>query len=338
MSLTCDERSFGRGKDRSFRRPARCMNLINEMERNSAATMAGAGFGDIQAEIWDLFHAERRRKPDLFMKFLLSAVLSGEPPIHPERSAEARDIQDSDHAQHPPFNMDEADLRELDQIMEMLGRTFGVRRQLESGSANLPWLASEDRCVKLITCRKSQPNSARAAPNCRRMPASATSVASHSSRKCACCRARDCRNGQRRLSSAGGFGSGASSFHNPVQCARRFCGQRCGTPQFHTLCHLGCAVCSSRRVLRGLPVPAPHRAMLSVRMAANGLDHRVFTFLIITVLTTISASPPAVREGLGNPSRTTAFHADGMEAEEAPADAETPAASPRDLLTWCSFL
>src|ERR1051325_2623582 len=52
------------------------MNLITEMERSSGGTMAGAGLADIQAEIWDLFHAGKKNEAyDLFMRFLLAAVL-----------------------------------------------------------------------------------------------------------------------------------------------------------------------------------------------------------------------------------------------------------------------
>ena len=52
------------------------MNLYNEMERGSGGTMAGAGLADIQAAIWDLFHAGKKKESrELFLKFLPSAVL-----------------------------------------------------------------------------------------------------------------------------------------------------------------------------------------------------------------------------------------------------------------------
>jgi 4-hydroxy-tetrahydrodipicolinate synthase len=37
-------------------------NLMNEMARGSRGTMPGAGFADIQAQIWDWFQ-EGKRKP-----------------------------------------------------------------------------------------------------------------------------------------------------------------------------------------------------------------------------------------------------------------------------------
>jgi 4-hydroxy-tetrahydrodipicolinate synthase len=47
------------------------MYLYNEMERGSGGTMAGAGLADIQAEIWDLFQAGKKKESrDLFLKFL----------------------------------------------------------------------------------------------------------------------------------------------------------------------------------------------------------------------------------------------------------------------------
>ena len=53
---------------------------MTEMERNSGGTMAGAGLADIQAEIWDLFHAGKKKEAnDLFMRFLLAARLNGAP-------------------------------------------------------------------------------------------------------------------------------------------------------------------------------------------------------------------------------------------------------------------
>jgi 4-hydroxy-tetrahydrodipicolinate synthase len=52
------------------------MYLYNEMERGSGGTMAGAGLADIQAAIWDLFQAGKKKESrELFLKFLPSAVL-----------------------------------------------------------------------------------------------------------------------------------------------------------------------------------------------------------------------------------------------------------------------
>ena len=52
------------------------MNLMTEMERGSGGTMAGAGLADIQAEVWDLYHAGKHTEArDLFLRFLPAAVL-----------------------------------------------------------------------------------------------------------------------------------------------------------------------------------------------------------------------------------------------------------------------
>ena len=105
------------------------MNLINEMERNSGGTMAGAGFADIQAEIWDLFHAGKKKEAqDLFMKFLLSAVLERRTTYVIQKEVLRRRgiFKTVTMRNTRRFNMDEADLRELDQIMEMLRPHFRV--------------------------------------------------------------------------------------------------------------------------------------------------------------------------------------------------------------------
>jgi 4-hydroxy-tetrahydrodipicolinate synthase len=105
------------------------MNLINEMERNSGGTMAGAGFADIQAEIWDLYHAGKKTEArQLFMKFLLSAVLERrttyvlQKEILRRRGVFKTTVMRSTRR----FNMDEADLGELDEIMELLRPYFRV--------------------------------------------------------------------------------------------------------------------------------------------------------------------------------------------------------------------
>jgi 4-hydroxy-tetrahydrodipicolinate synthase len=105
------------------------MNLINEMERNSGGTMAGAGFADIQAEIWDQFHAGKKKEAqDLFMKFLLSAVLERRTGYVLQKEVLRRRgiFQTVTMRNTRRFTMDEADLRELDQIMEMLRPHFRV--------------------------------------------------------------------------------------------------------------------------------------------------------------------------------------------------------------------
>ena len=105
------------------------MNLINEMERGSGGTMAGAGFADIQAEIWDLFHAGRKTEAEsLFLKFLLSAVLERRTTyvIQKEILRRRGIFRTVVMRNTRRFAMDEADLRELDRIMELLKPHFRV--------------------------------------------------------------------------------------------------------------------------------------------------------------------------------------------------------------------
>ncbi len=105
------------------------MNLMNEMERGSGGTMAGAGFADIQAEIWDLFHAGRKAEAEsLFMKFLLSAVLERRTTyvIQKEILRRRGIFRTVVMRNTRRFAMDDADLRELDRIMEMLKPHFRV--------------------------------------------------------------------------------------------------------------------------------------------------------------------------------------------------------------------
>jgi 4-hydroxy-tetrahydrodipicolinate synthase len=105
------------------------LNLTNEMERNSGGTMAGAGFADIQAEIWDLFHAGKKKESrELFMKFLLSAVLERRTGFVLQKEILRRRgiFRNTLLRNTRRFNMDEADLRELDEIMEMLRPHFRV--------------------------------------------------------------------------------------------------------------------------------------------------------------------------------------------------------------------
>ena len=105
------------------------MNLINEMERGSGGTMAGAGFADIQAEVWDLFHAGKKREAEsLFMKFLLSAVLERRTGYVLQKEVlRRRGIFKTVVMRNTrKFTMDAADLRELDRIMELLKPHFRV--------------------------------------------------------------------------------------------------------------------------------------------------------------------------------------------------------------------
>ena len=99
------------------------MNLITEMERGSGGTMAGAGLADIQAEIWDLYHAGKQNEArELFMRFLLAAVLERrtgyvlQKEILRRRGIFRTVIMRSTRK----FSMDAADLRELDGILDLL--------------------------------------------------------------------------------------------------------------------------------------------------------------------------------------------------------------------------
>ncbi|MFN7936214.1 MAG: dihydrodipicolinate synthase family protein [Bryobacteraceae bacterium] len=103
------------------------MNLYNEMERGSGGTMAGAGFADIQAQIWDWFKQGKKKEAhDLFMKFLLSAVLERRVSyvIQKEILRRRGIFKTIVMRRTSKFTMDAADLRELDQIMEMLKPYF----------------------------------------------------------------------------------------------------------------------------------------------------------------------------------------------------------------------
>lgn len=105
------------------------MNLMNEMERGSGGTMAGAGFADIQAEIWDLFHAGKKSEAQsLFMKFLLAAVLERRTGYVLQKEILRRRgiFKTITMRTTRRFSMDAADLKELDQIIEMLKPHYRV--------------------------------------------------------------------------------------------------------------------------------------------------------------------------------------------------------------------
>lgn len=105
------------------------MNLLNEMERGSGGTMAGAGLADVQAEIWDLFQAGKKKESaDLFAKFLPSAVLERRVTyvIQKEILRRRGIFRTVVMRNTRRFPMDAADLRELDQIMENLRPYFRI--------------------------------------------------------------------------------------------------------------------------------------------------------------------------------------------------------------------
>jgi 4-hydroxy-tetrahydrodipicolinate synthase len=103
------------------------MNLYQEMERGSGGTMAGAGFADIQAQIWDWFHEGKKKEAhDLFMKFLLSAVLERRVSFVIQKEILRRRgiFKTVVMRRTSRFTMDVTDLKELDQIMELLRPYF----------------------------------------------------------------------------------------------------------------------------------------------------------------------------------------------------------------------
>lgn len=105
------------------------VNLYTEMERGSGGTMAGAGLADIQAEIWDSFHAGKKKESlDLFEKFLLSAVLERRTSFVLQKEILRRRgiFKTVVMRRTRKFTMDQHDLRELDQIMELLKPHFRV--------------------------------------------------------------------------------------------------------------------------------------------------------------------------------------------------------------------
>ena len=105
------------------------LNLYNEMERGSGGTMAGAGLADIQAEIWDLYHAGKKKESqDLFGKFLLAAVLERQTGYVLQKEILRRRgvFRTVVMRNTRKFSMDEADLRELDRILAILRPHYRV--------------------------------------------------------------------------------------------------------------------------------------------------------------------------------------------------------------------
>lgn len=103
------------------------MYLYQEMERGSGGTMAGAGFADIQAQIWDWYHEGKKKEAqDLFSKFLLAAVLERRVTYVLQKEILRRRgvFKTTVMRRTSRFTMDATDLRELDEIMEMLRPHF----------------------------------------------------------------------------------------------------------------------------------------------------------------------------------------------------------------------
>jgi 4-hydroxy-tetrahydrodipicolinate synthase len=105
------------------------MNLYQEMERGGGGTMAGAGFADIQAAIWDLFQEGKKKESrELFAKFLLSAVLERQTGFVLQKEILRRRgiFKTVVMRRTRKFTMDAGDLRELDDIFELLKPHFRV--------------------------------------------------------------------------------------------------------------------------------------------------------------------------------------------------------------------
>ncbi len=105
------------------------LNLMNEMQRGSGGTMAGAGFADIQVSIWEWFHQGRKKEArDLFMKFLMMAVLERETGFVLQKEILRRRgiFKTVTMRNTRKFRMDAGDLKELDEIMEVNRPFFKV--------------------------------------------------------------------------------------------------------------------------------------------------------------------------------------------------------------------
>lgn len=99
------------------------MNLMTEMARDSGGTMAGAGFADIQVDIWNLYHAGKHAQArSLFEKFLMMAVLERRTTFVLQKEILRRRggvFKTVVMRRTRQFTMDRGDLEELDHIMDV---------------------------------------------------------------------------------------------------------------------------------------------------------------------------------------------------------------------------
>lgn len=106
-------------------------NLLNEMARGSRGTMPGAGFADIQAQIWDWYVAGKKKEArDLFAKMLMMAVLE----LHTGYVLQKEILRRRGvfktitmRAERGFAPMDQGDLNELSEIFEVLRPYFRVK-------------------------------------------------------------------------------------------------------------------------------------------------------------------------------------------------------------------
>ncbi|MCL5005456.1 MAG: dihydrodipicolinate synthase family protein [Acidobacteria bacterium] len=104
-------------------------NFLNEMWRGSRGTMPGAGFADIQAQIWDWYQAGKRKQArDLFGKMLMMAVLelSTGYVVQKEIMRRRGVFKTVVMRDTTKFSMDAGDRHELDDIFEVLRPYFRV--------------------------------------------------------------------------------------------------------------------------------------------------------------------------------------------------------------------
>ena len=101
-------------------------NLMNEMARGSRGTMPGAGFADIQAQIWDWYRDGRKKQVrDLFVKMLMTAVLELHTGYVLQKEILRRGVFGTVAMRGTrKFSMDAGDLHELDDIFEVLRPYF----------------------------------------------------------------------------------------------------------------------------------------------------------------------------------------------------------------------
>ncbi|HUZ46674.1 MAG TPA: dihydrodipicolinate synthase family protein [Terriglobia bacterium] len=103
--------------------------FMNEMARGSGGTMPGAGFADIQAQIWDWFQAGKRKQArELFAKMLMMAVMEEEVTYVLQKEILRRRgiFKNVLMRNTSKFAMDAGDQRELDAVFETLRPYFRV--------------------------------------------------------------------------------------------------------------------------------------------------------------------------------------------------------------------
>ena len=104
-------------------------NLLNEMGRGSRGTMPGAGFADIQAQIWDWYQEGKKKEArDLFSKMPMMAVLEQNVTYVVQKEIlRRRGVFKTTWMRNTrKFTMDAGDLHELDEIFGALRPYFRV--------------------------------------------------------------------------------------------------------------------------------------------------------------------------------------------------------------------